>query len=127
MINKKRIRPNEIHSMELVGDVKGKNVIVVDDIIDTGRTLAKSATLIMESGALSVRCLSTHGVLSGVAIETLENSPITEVLISDSLHSAYDKSELSNKITVISCSDLVSKSINAMSQNKSIDEVNRIV
>jgi len=126
MINKKRVKPNEIHSMELVGEVSGKNVIVVDDIIDTGKTLCKSAQLIMDNGALSVRCLATHGVLSGSAIENIENSVISEILISDSLYSAYEKSTMSDKIKVISCSNIVSKSINAIIQKRSIDELNRV-
>jgi len=126
MINKKRIKPNEIHSMELVGDVKEKNVIVVDDIIDTGKTLCKSADLIIEHGALSVRCVATHGVLSGEAIENINKSSITEILVSDSLHTANDKSESSSKVSIISCASLISTSIKALLEKKSINEINLI-
>lgn len=122
MINKKRIKPNEIHSMELVGDVIGKNVIVVDDISDTLGTLKKASELIMNSGALSVRAITTHGILSGDAISNLESSKITELLVSDTI----DQSRISSKITVVSCANMISKSIYAISEKKSINEINQI-
>ena len=65
MINKKRIKPNEVHSMELVGDVRGRNVVIVDDMADTLGTMKKAAELVIEKGAKSVRAIATHGVLSG--------------------------------------------------------------
>ena len=68
MINKKRIKPNEVHSMELLGDVKDKNVIIIDDIADTLGTIKKASSLIMDKGAESVRAIATHGVLSGKAL-----------------------------------------------------------
>ena len=69
MVNKKRIKPNEIHSMELVGEVEGRNVVIVDDMADTLGTLKKASELIMQKGAKSVRAIATHGVLRGKAYE----------------------------------------------------------
>jgi ribose-phosphate pyrophosphokinase len=125
MINKKRIKPNEIHSMELVGDVSGRNVIIVDDLVDTGGTLKKAADLIMKSGAKSVRCVATHGVLSGKAYENLEDSQILEVLVSDSIPYKNVR-PLPEKIKYISCAKLIAKSIWSISQHKSIHEINLI-
>jgi len=125
MINKKRIKPNEIHSMELVGDVSGRNVIIVDDLVDTGGTLKKAADLIMKSGAKSVRCVATHGVLSGKAYENLEDSQIIEVLVSDSIPYKNVR-PLPEKIKYISCAKLIAKSIWSISQHKSIHEINLI-
>lgn len=123
MINKKRIKPNEIHSMEIVGDVTGKNVIIVDDMIDTGGTLNKAAKLIMEQGALSVRAVATHGVLSGSAFYNIENSELTEVLVSDSIrHEEF----CGKKIKFVGCSKLIAKSIQSIRLKKSINEINAI-
>jgi len=122
MINKKRIKPNEIHSMELVGDVKDKNVIVVDDMADTLGTLKKASELIMSSGARSVRAITTHGILSGSAISNLESSKITELIISDTII----QEKKSEKITIISCANMIAKSISAISEKKSIHEINTI-
>ena len=121
MINKKRIKPNEIHSMELVGDVEGRNVIIVDDMADTLGTLKKAGELIMAKGAKSVRAIATHGVLSGKAYENLESSILTEVLVSDSI-----KSNPSDRLKVISCDRLIAKSIWSLTYKKSINEINSI-
>ena len=121
MINKKRIKPNEIHSMELVGDVEGRNVIIVDDMADTLGTLKKAGELIMAKGAKSVRAIATHGVLSGKAYENLESSILTEVLVSDSV-----KPNPSDRLKVISCDKLIAKSIWSLTYKKSINEINSI-
>jgi ribose-phosphate pyrophosphokinase len=126
LVNKKRIKPNEIHSMELVGDVKGKNVIIVDDMADTLGTMAKACELLLENGALSVRCVATHGILSGKALENLLNSKIEEVIVIDTLHSVYDKAKLNNRIKIISCAKLIAKSISALIEKKSIHEINNV-
>jgi len=123
MINKKRIKPNEIHSMELVGDVTGRNVVIVDDMADTLGTMKKAAELLMEKGAKSVRCIATHGVLSGKAYENLENSQITELLVSDTISPS---GVTSSKLKYISCDNIISKAIWSLSQHKSIHEINTI-
>ena len=135
MINKKRIKPNEIHSMELVGDVNGRNVVIVDDMADTLGTMKKAAELLMEKGAKSVRCIATHGILSGKAIENLYSSQITELLVSDSIPFINEKDSSRNegrgiyqgppeqtKFKVISCADIIAKTIWSLTNKKSIHE-----
>jgi ribose-phosphate pyrophosphokinase len=121
MINKKRIKPNEIHSMELVGDVNGRNVVIVDDMADTLGTMCKAAELLMEKGAKSVRAIATHGILSGKAYTNLESSVLTELLVSDSI-----QAKLSPKLKVISCDRIIGKSIWGLVNRQSIHELNAI-
>ena len=121
MINKKRIKPNEIHSMELVGDVTGRNVIIVDDMADTLGTMCKAAELLMEKGAKSVRAIATHGILSGKAYTNLESSVLTELLVSDSI-----QAKASPKLKVISCDRIIGKSIWGLVNRQSIHELNAI-
>jgi ribose-phosphate pyrophosphokinase len=122
MINKKRIKPNEIHSMELVGDVTGRNVVIVDDIADTLGTMKKATDLLIEKGAKSVRCIATHGVLSGKAMENIKHSQMTELLVSDSIPSVEYLSTDSPKMRVVSCADLIAKTIWSLTNKKSIHE-----
>jgi ribose-phosphate pyrophosphokinase len=134
LINKKRIKPNEIHSMELVGDVSGKNVIIVDDMADTLGTMKKAADLLIEKGAISVIGVATHGVLSGKAMENLSSSQMTKFLVSDSISSSLDKekNQMTNlettihKLEVVSSARLIAKSISAISLKKSINEINLV-
>ena len=121
MINKKRIKPNEIHSMELVGDVTGRNVVIVDDMADTLGTMCKAAELLMEKGAKSVRAIATHGILSGKAYTNLESSVLTELLVSDSI-----QAKASPKLKVISCDRIIGKSIWGLVNRQSIHELNAI-
>jgi ribose-phosphate pyrophosphokinase len=121
MINKKRIKPNEIHSMELVGDVTGRNVIIVDDMADTLGTMCKAAELLMDKGAKSVRAIATHGILSGKAYTNLESSVLTELLVSDSI-----QAKASPKLKVISCDRIIGKSIWGLINRQSIHELNAI-
>jgi ribose-phosphate pyrophosphokinase len=124
MINKKRIKPNEIHSMELVGEVVGRNVIIVDDIADTLGTLKSAASLIMSNGALSVRAIVTHGVLSGNALDNLNSSQLTELIVSDSIENVNNINH--PKLKIISSANLIVKTINALNQKKSIHEINLV-
>jgi len=124
MINKKRIKPNEIHSMELVGEVKDKNVIIVDDMADTLGTMKKAAEIIMLNGAKSVRAIAIHGILSGNALENLNNSVLSELIISDTIENVLN---IQNpKLKIVSSAPLISKTINAVSQRKSVHEINYV-
>lgn len=125
MINKKRIKPNEIHSMELVGNVEDKNVIIVDDLVDTGGTLKKAAELIMQSGAKSVRAIATHGVLSGKAYENLEDSVLTELLVSDSIMPNMVR-PIPSKLKYVSCDNLIARAIWTTANQMSIHEINAV-
>ena len=124
MINKKRIKPNEIHSMELVGEVRDKNVIIVDDMADTLGTMKKAADLIMLNGAKSVRAVAIHGILSGKALENLNSSQLSELIVSDTIEYVVD---IKNpKLKVVTSAPLIAKTINALNQRKSIHEINYV-
>ena len=131
MINKKRIKPNEIHSMELVGDVTGRNVVIVDDMADTLGTLKKASELIMDKGAKSVRGIATHGILSGSAMNNLENSKLKELMVSDTIGSVYSNINSESltdcsRLKVISCGKLIANAINSLVNKRSIHEINSI-
>lgn len=114
--DKHRKRANEIASMVVIGDVTGKDIVIIDDICDTGGTLAKSASLLKEKGARSVRALITHPVLSGKAYENIENSVLEELVICDTIPLKKE----SPKIKVISVSELFAVAIRNAFENKSI-------
>lgn len=114
--DKHRKRANEIASMVVIGDVTDRNVILIDDICDTGGTLAKSAGLLMEKGARSVRALCTHPVLSGKAYENIENSVLDELVVCDTIPLKQD----SKKIKVLSVADLFAIAIRNAYENRSI-------
>lgn len=124
LINKKRIKPNEIHSMELVGDVIGKNVVIVDDLADTLGTMKKATDLLIESGAKSVMGVATHGVLSGKAIDNLSTSKMDKFIVSDTISSTLHKN--GDKLLVVSSAKLIANSILALKQHNSINEINSI-
>ena len=113
---KQRAKANVISHMELIGDVTGKNVVLVDDMVDTAGTLTKAADLMMERGALSVRAICTHPILSGTAYERLENSKLEELIVTDSI----PVSQESPKIRVLSCADLFADVMTKVHQNESI-------
>jgi ribose-phosphate pyrophosphokinase len=119
VVDKERRRANEIASMTLIGDVKGRHVVMVDDIIDTGNTLAKAASLLLEKGALSVRAMCTHPVLSGKAYETIENSVLTELVVCDTLPLKKE----SNKIKQLSTATLFADAIVNITEHGSISSL----
>ena len=88
---KQRAKANVISHMELIGDVTGKNVVLVDDMVDTAGTLTKAANLMMEKGALSVRAICTHPILSGDAYNRIENSKLEELIVTDSIPLKHKK------------------------------------
>jgi len=114
--DKHRKRANEIASMVVIGDVQGKDIVLIDDICDTGGTLAKAAGLLMEKGAKSVRALCTHPILSGNAYENIENSVLEELVVCDTI----PLKKQTSKIKVISVADLFAIAIRNAYENKSI-------
>lgn len=120
--DKQRKRANEIESMSIIGDVTGRDVVLIDDICDTARTLAKAASLIMEKGANSVRAVCTHPVLSGDAYSTVENSALTELIVTDTIAAVRS----SPKIKVLSTADLFSRAIANVNEHGSISELFKV-
>lgn len=114
--DKHRKRANEIESMTVIGDVEGKDVILVDDIVDTAGTITKAADLMLSKGASSVRAFCTHAVLSGKAYETIEKSGLTEMVVCDTIPLKKE----SNKITSLSTADLFAKAIRRVYTYESI-------
>lgn len=114
--DKHRKRANEIASMVVIGDVTDRDVVLIDDICDTGGTLAKSAALLKEKGARSVRALCTHPVLSGKAYENIENSVLEELVVCDTI----PLKQPSSKIKVISVAELFAIAIRNAYENRSI-------
>jgi ribose-phosphate pyrophosphokinase len=117
--DKHRKRANEIASMQLIGDVKGADVVLVDDLIDTGGTLCKAAQLIMDKGAKSVRAVVTHPVLSGNAYDNISNSILTELLVTDTI----PQKQACDKIKVLSVAELFAKAIGRIRDHESISSL----
>jgi ribose-phosphate pyrophosphokinase len=115
--DKHRKRANEIASMVVIGDVADRDIVLIDDICDTGGTLAKSAGLLKEKGARSVRAFCTHPVLSGKAYENIENSALEELVVCDTI----PVKQVGSKIKVVSTAELFAIAIRNALENKSIN------
>ncbi len=113
---KQRAKANVISHMELIGDVTGKNVVLVDDMVDTAGTLTKAADLMIERGAKSVRAICTHALLSGNAFERLNNSKLEELIVTDSI----PRTQTSSKLRVVSCAQLFADVMKRVHHNESI-------
>lgn len=113
---KQRSKANVISHMELIGEVKGKNIILVDDMVDTAGTLSKAADLLIDRGAVSVRAICTHAILSGDAYSKIEASKLEELIVTDSVPNIKPHS----KIKVLSCADLFADVMDKVHNNKSI-------
>ncbi len=113
---KQRAKANVISKMELIGEVKGRNVIIVDDMVDTAGTLTKAADLMMEKGAISVRAITTHAILSGNAVERIKNSKLKELIVSDTIL----KEHACSKIKIVSCATLFADVMKKVQNNTSI-------
>jgi ribose-phosphate pyrophosphokinase len=117
--DKHRKRANEIASMVVIGDVTNRDIVLIDDICDTGGTLAKSAGLMIEKGARSVRALCTHPVLSGKAYENIQNSVLDELVVCDTIPVKPG----CDKIKVLSTDELFAITIRNAFENKSINSL----
>ncbi len=116
---KQRNKPNEVGKMQLIGDVTGKDVILLDDIIDTGNTICKAANMMMDHGAASVRAVITHPLLTGCAYEMVEESALKQLIVSNTI----PLKKQSDKIHVISIADLLSNVIRSVENNESISSL----
>src|SRR6188768_3812552 len=117
--DKYRKEANKIDSMRLIGEVDGKDVVLVDDLVDTAGTICKAAALLKEKGARSVRAVCTHAVLSGKAYENIEASELEELVVSDTI----PLKQPSSKIKVLTVSNLYAKAIRKIHDNESISSL----
>ena len=113
---KERAKANEIGDMKVLGDVDGKDVVIIDDMVDTAGTLTKAADLMIKNGATSVRAYCTHGVLSGEAYSRLNKSKITELVITNTIPKKHN----SLKVREITAANFLAKTIKALVANESI-------
>lgn len=114
--DKHRKRANEVEGMQVIGDVKNKDVVIVDDLVDTASTLCKAARVLKDNGAQSVRAVSTHAVLSGKAYENIENSALEELVVTDTIPLRKECS----KIKVLSVAELFAGAIRKIHEHESI-------
>lgn len=120
--HKSRLKANEVAEMRIIGDVEGKDVLLIDDIVDTAGTITKAANLMMENGAKSVRAIASHAVMSDPATERIANSALTEMIFTDSI--PYRK-ECKN-ICVLSVADMFAEAIRRVACHKSISSLYNI-
>ena len=113
---KERTVANVVDKMTAIGKIEGRNIVLIDDLVDTGGTLCKAAEMMMDKGALSVRAVCTHPVLSGKAYDNIQNSLLTELIVTDTIPLKQE----SQKIKVLSVADLFAKVINIVQNYESI-------
>ncbi|MDP3453684.1 MAG: ribose-phosphate pyrophosphokinase [Bacteroidales bacterium] len=118
--HKSREKANVVGSMTAIGDVEGRNIVIIDDMIDTAGTITKAADMLMEKGALSVRALATHPVLSGPAYDRISKSQLKEVIVSDTLPLTSDPDADMSKIKVLSVAEIFADVIDKVYNYQSI-------
>lgn len=119
LCNKVRTRPNEVASMQIIGDVTGADVVLIDDMVDTAGTITKAADLMIDSGAHSVRAIASHCVMSGQASDRVEASKLVEMVFTDSI--PYNNIR-TNKVKQLSIADLIAETIRRVELNESISD-----
>lgn len=123
IIDKRRPAPNVSEVMNIIGEIKGKKVILLDDMIDTAGTITNAANVLMERGATGVFACGTHGVLSGPAIERIRDSAITEMVFTNTVNIPEEK--LIDKINIITVSDVFADAINRINKGLSVSSLFR--
>ena len=116
LCNKTRARANVVATMQIIGDVKGKNVVIVDDMVDTAGTITKAANIMMEAGAKSVRACASHCVMSGPASERVQNSALEEIVFTDSI----PYTQRCSKVKQLSVAALFAETIRRVESHESI-------
>jgi ribose-phosphate pyrophosphokinase len=122
IIDKRRLRPNEAEIMNIIGDIQGKNALIVDDMVDTAGTLANAANALSERGAKSVAACCTHAVFSGKAVERIAASCLDEMTITDTIPLNAEAQQL-KKIKVLSIADLFAEAITRIHKNDSVSSL----
>src|SRR3989344_1886534 len=118
LTDKERKKAGAVEGMTIIGNVEGKNCIIVDDMIDTGGTVIKAAEILKQKGAEEIWAVATHGIFSKDAIEKLNNSPLNKIIVTDSIHQNTD-----GKIEVVSLADLFAEAIYRISHGLSVSEL----
>ena len=121
IVDKRRPRANESEVMNLIGDVRGKNVLIRDDMVDTAGTLCSAAHFVKEQGALDIYAACTHGVLSGKAIEKIDQAPIKKMIFTDSIDLCGR--DLPEKFEILSCSELFGEAIKRIFDEESVSSL----
>lgn len=121
IIDKRRLKPNEAQALSVIGDVKGKNVIIVDDMCDTAGTLVAGVELLINEGAKDIYFACTHGIFSGPAMERLQNSPLKEVVTTNTI--PLDSEKKIDKIKVLSIAPILAETIRHIEEARSVSEV----
>jgi ribose-phosphate pyrophosphokinase len=121
IVDKRRPRANESEVMNLIGDVQGKNVLIRDDMVDTAGTLCSAAHFVKERGALDIYAACTHGVLSGKAVERIDQAPIKKMIFTDSIDLCGR--DLPEKFEILSCSDLFGEAIKRIFDEESVSSL----
>jgi ribose-phosphate pyrophosphokinase len=122
IIDKRREGPNEAQVMNIIGNVAGKKVVVLDDLIDTAGTVVQAAKALKEAGALDVAVCCTHPVLSGPAIERLESSDIKEIIVTDTIP-LHDGAKACNRVKVLSVAGLLSEAVRRIYYDDSVSSL----
>ena len=123
MITKQRSKPNEVEQMTLVGDVKGCDCIIIDDIIDTGGTLCKAAETLKEHGANKIYAFASHGLFNGSAFEKIEKSVLEKVIVTDTVPKKEGMEKFTKKIEYISVATLIAEAIRRIERNECISDL----
>lgn len=121
IVDKRRPKANESEVMNIIGNVKDRNVIIRDDMVDTAGTLTQAAAAIAEKGAKEIYAVCTHAVLSGQAIERIEKSPIRKIIMTDSING--ENRVLSDKFRFVSCAELLGEAIRRISDERSVSSL----
>ncbi len=121
IIDKRRPKPNVSEALLVIGEVENRNILIIDDMVDTAGTLCNAASVLKENGALSVYAGATHAVLSGDAISRIENSPIEELVVTDSI--SKNDSDKSEKIIVLPVASLLSEAIRRIHNEESVSSL----
>ena len=119
LVDKHRTRPNEVGSMQVIGDPTGKNIVLIDDLVDTAGTLCKAAKLLIEKGALSVRAVATHPILSGPAYDRINESVLVELVVTDTIPLKKE----SDKIKVLTIAPVFAKAFRKIHNHESISSL----
>jgi len=122
IIDKRREGPNEAEVMNIIGDVKDKKVVILDDMIDTAGTVVQGASAMKNAGALEISVCCTHPVLSGPALERISHSEIKEVLVTDTIPLS-DRAKQCKKIKVLSVSGILSEAVRRIYYNDSVSSL----